>query len=119
MRTRRVALTLIVPSLAVVLACGLREADLDEEWDPEEDTVVIHVRNQNTRQAIVHFQQDGGIMRRLGEVTSLSERFFEEDLWLGMSVRFQIRLLAGPTHLTPEIMVSPGDTIEVTIPAHL
>jgi hypothetical protein len=115
--TKRYAI-LIPILLAAALAggCSARDADDDFEFRLPE-TVVIHVRNQNTQQATVFIREDGEMRARLGEVAPLSDRFFERALFAPRSIRFDIRMLAGRTYETHAIAATPGDTIQVTVPS--
>ncbi len=105
--------------ILIALACAPREPSEDEPMVREPETVVIHVRNHNTLQATVYIREDGGMRARLGEVPSQTDRFFERDVWRGQSIRFDIRILARRTFQTDAIVVVPGDTIQVTVPARL
>jgi hypothetical protein len=106
---------------ALALACapqnGVREPPNGEGelWGP--GSVVVHVRNQSTTQATLFMIEDEGMGRRIGEVPSLSERFFERELWGPRNISFEVRLLAGRSYRTASVPAAPGDTIQVTIPA--
>jgi hypothetical protein len=106
---------------AMALACapqnGVREPPNGEGALRGPGTVVVHVQNQSTTQATLFMIQDEGMGRRIGEVPSLSERFFERELWGSRNIRFEVRLLAGRSYRTASVAASPGDTIQVTIPA--
>jgi hypothetical protein len=119
-RARRARKTSVAAALSLVVAlgCAPREADGYEPW-PEAELTVIHVQNMNTNQATIYMQEDGGFVRRLGTVQPLNERFFEAQLRAGTSVSFEVRLFGGRRHRTDSVLVTPGDTIEVTVPVRL
>jgi hypothetical protein len=105
---------------ALALGCapqnGVREPPNGEGALGGAGTVVVHVRNQSTTQATLFMIEDEGMGRRLGQVPSLSERFFERELWGSRNIRFEVRLLAGRSYRTASVPAAPGDTIQVTIP---
>lgn len=112
-----------VLGIAMAVACaprdGVREPPNGEGLDRDDPsgTVTIQVTNQNTSQATVYMVENEGMPRRVGEVPSLSERFFERTIWGAPSVQFDVRFLAGRTFRTASVVAMPGDTIHVTIPA--
>jgi hypothetical protein len=115
-----IRLSVLITTLAVACAPlnGVREPPNGEGQarDTGPGMVVVHVQNQNTTQATLFMIEDEGMGRRLGEVPALSDRFFERELWGARNVRFEVRLLAGPTYRTASVPAIPGDTIQVTIP---
>ncbi len=107
-------------AIALTAACGARDDAInDMEADGPPQPVVIQVENQSTQQATVYVIQDRGMRMRLGVVPAMSQEFFEHDVWLGRSLEFDIRLLAGGTHRTMSIPAARGDTVHVRIPPHL
>jgi hypothetical protein len=96
--------------------CAPREAADDAPPPQRVEAVVIEVHNQNPSLATVFLREEGGIGVRLGEVPSQTVRYFQQDLWLGRPIRFDIRILAGSTHRTEAILASPGDTVQLVIP---
>jgi hypothetical protein len=112
-----------VLGIALAVACapreGVREPPNGEGLDRDDPSgvVTIQVTNQNTSQATIYIVQNEGIPMRVGEVPSLSERFFERTVWGAPSVQFDVRFLAGRTFRTASVVAMPGDTIHVTIPA--
>lgn len=120
MSARSVIRCSVMLGATLALACapqnGVREPPNGEATLHGPGTVVVHVRNQNTAQATLFMIEDEGMARRIGEVPSLSERFFERELWGSRHIRFEVRLLAGRSYRTASVQAAPGDTIQVTIP---
>lgn len=120
MTTRAV---LRIPFAAIALlavACGARDDALDDLYpDGAPTSVVVRVNNQTSQQATVYMIQDRGLRMRIGVVPSHSERYFEQEMRLGRTVEFDVRLLAGRTHRTSAVPAVPGDTIVVDLPPHL
>lgn len=120
MNTRAVVGVPLAAVMILAAACGVRDDALND-LDPEAGTatVVIHVQNRAAQQATVFIIPEGGSRARVGEVPAHAERFFERDVWLARTLEFDIRILAGRTYRTSSIPAYAGDTIQVTIPAHL
>ncbi len=83
-----------------------------------EDTVRVHVDNQNFADATIYVRFEGGAPMRLGQVVGKTQDVFSFP-YRNAPVRLEIRLLAGGTHITDEIQVYRGDELDLVIPAHL
>jgi len=106
--------------IGLVAACGLRDDALNDMGPADEPApVVIHIQNRAAQQATIFMIPDGGLRVRVGEVPSFSERYFEQQVWLGRTLEFDVRLLAGRTYRTSSVPAAPGDTVQVTIPSHI
>ena len=84
--------------------------------DARDLTIQIDVRNLNFADATLHAHRSGQRIR-LGIVTGKSRGSFTVPWRISRSVRIEIDLLAGPRCMTPEMVVGPGDIVEVEIQA--
>lgn len=80
-----------------------------------EETITIHVDNQNFYDATVYLRWFSD-RQRLGSVTGHTEHSFETR-WRGPTLTVEVSLLAGPTRIAPSLGVSPGDDVFVDIPS--
>ena len=81
------------------------------------DRVTIEIENQNFNDATIYVRW-GADRRRLGNVSGLRSATFHTD-WRGPDLQIEVALLAGGTYLGPQVSVSPGDVIDVTLPPSL
>jgi hypothetical protein len=116
---RRIPSGLLPLASAVVLAaCGQAAQQADN--GPVGAETALHVRNNNLFDVTVYLL-DGGTRVRLGSVTGLSSQtlMMASHLVRGpRELRFLIDPIGGGRSWTSEpILVTPGDIIQLTIPA--
>lgn len=104
--------------LLALAACGggndLKPLDFRGSAAPE---IAIFVDNFNFNEVTVYALGDGQ-RRRLGVVTGKQSRGFRVP-WHFQNIRFQVSVLAGPTFTTHEVLVNPGDRLDLVIRANL
>lgn len=77
-------------------------------------SVQLIVQNQNFSEATLYTIRRGR-RSRLGNVGGKQEHEFTIDWDIPEPMRIEIRLLAGPRCLTQEMMIDPGDVLELQI----
>lgn len=117
MSQMRVSPVLIV-SASALLACGPAAHQTDSGAARAE--TAVHVRNNNFSDVTVYLLDDGARVR-LGTVTGLSSRtlMVAPHIVRGpRELRFLIDPMGGGRAWTSDpILVTPGDIVELTIPA--
>ena len=81
----------------------------------ESDEIEILVRNDNFSQVTVYTARSGAY-RRLGIVPGKGESTFRTE-WYLPDIQLRVRFLAGPDFFTDRLPVSPGELLELIIPA--
>ena len=81
----------------------------------ESDEIEILVRNDNFSQVTVYTARSGAY-RRLGIVPGKGESTFRTE-WYLPDIQLRVRFLAGPDFFTERLPVSPGELLELIIPA--
>ena len=71
--------------------------------------------NQNFKDATVYAVWDDGTRERLGTVTGLTRETFALDVD-GRGLQLEVDFLAGRSFLSDELLISPGEHLQVTIP---
>ncbi len=79
------------------------------------EEIEILVRNANFNQVTVYTVRSGA-QRRLGIVAGKDEAVFKTD-WNYPDLQLRVKFLAGPDYFTETLPVSPGERLELTIPA--
>lgn len=108
-------------TLTLVLAsagCGAGRSmgsPLDDNAGAESDEIEILVRNDNFSQVTVYTSRSGAY-RRLGIVQGKGESTFRTE-WHLPEIQLRVRFLAGPDYFTERLPVSPGELLELIIPA--
>ncbi|HKJ92741.1 MAG TPA: hypothetical protein VJ957_06215 [Longimicrobiales bacterium] len=108
----------LIPTLAVALLVGGCALFHAPSAPGHQQTVRLHVDNQNFNDATLYVRYEGGAPIRLGQVTGKTQDVFSFRYHPGR-VRIEIRLLAGGTHLTDPIAVDPGDDLDLIIPSNI
>ena len=84
--------------------------------DPRErNEVRIHIQNNNFSDATVWTLVRDGRRNRLGTVTGKSEADFTVPWRFSEPMRIEFDLVAGPRCTTQNLMVDPGDSLEMQI----
>ena len=78
----------------------------------------ISVQNMQPDEAVLHIRLDGQ-QRRLGSVMANSRETFEVEILGLTNVRLEFRIVLGPTCITTDVGISPGETINAVIPIDL
>jgi hypothetical protein len=107
--------TLLVTSLSC--AHGRFE---EYEADPDSEdarTYELAVQNQNFDDVTLYAVSDGRRMR-LGAVNGNARRTFEFR-WLYQTLQIEIDVLAGRRYLTTQMLLQPGDALQLIIPPNL
>lgn len=76
--------------------------------------ITLRVDNQNYYDATVYAVTDAGEQQRVGRVTGLSRGTFTFR-WLHNDLRVLIQLLADGSAVTPSVIVTPGDSLNLVI----
>lgn len=112
---------MIRPLLVVLLlgasACASAGSDPFGGGRGGEDSVTLHVRNLNFADARLYTIRRSSTRRLLGSVSGKQEQEFTIDWEFSEPLRIQIDLLAGPTCTTDELIVDPGDVLQLEIDA--
>lgn len=125
MTHRKIASTLvllILPLAAISCASGQGTSD-DPFSGPAGDNqlrepVRLVVENQNTSDATLYAIWGAGTRIRLGRAQSLRTSRFEFQ-WRAPDLRIEARFLAGGTYVSLPLAVSPGEDVELILPATL
>jgi len=105
--------------LVVITACATpRELPERERFFTGEDTIRVHVQNDNFMDARLHALGSGG-RYLLGVVTGRQQAILEIPWDFSGSLRIEIDLLAGSKCTTRTIDVNPGDTFDLRIESTL
>jgi hypothetical protein len=80
-----------------------------------EDTVLLRVRNINFADARLYTIRRGASRQLLGSVGGKQDAEFTLDWEFSEPLRIEINLLAGPTCTTEELIVDPGDVLDLQI----
>jgi hypothetical protein len=123
---------MIAPALRVALAGALlatagcasgggpRRSGSPFSDDPRErKEVSIHIENHNFSDATVWTLVRDGRRQRLGMVTGKSVADFTVPWTFSEPLRIQFDLVAGPRCTTENLVVDPGDTLEMQIAVDL
>lgn len=81
----------------------------------QDDEIEILVRNDNFNQVTVYTAR-GRAFRRLGVVAGKGEATFSTE-WYLPDIQLRVKFLAGPDFYTEVLPVSPGELLELIIPA--
>lgn len=81
----------------------------------QDDEIEILVRNDNFSQVTVYTAR-GRAFRRLGVVAGKGEATFSTE-WYLPDIQLRVKFLAGPDFYTDVLPVSPGELLELIIPA--
>jgi hypothetical protein len=112
----RVALAGALLATAGCASGGLQRSGSPFSNDPRErNEVRIHVLNHNFSDATVWTLVRDGRRTRLGMVTGKDEASFTVPWRFSEPLRLQFDLVAGPRCTTENIMVDPGDELEMQI----
>ena len=105
--------------LVVITACATpREFSERERFFTGEDTIRVHVQNDNFMDARLHALGSGG-RYLLGVVTGRQQAILEIPWDFSGSLSIEIDLLAGSKCTTRTIDVNPGDTFDLRIESTL
>ncbi len=115
MRTR-IASALLPAAVVLIAAALLSGCSSRREARPEERVTIV-VDNQNFYDATVYLRWYSD-RRRLGNVTGYTKKEFDTT-WHGPEVQVEVDLLAGGTYRGDQVSVSPGETVQVELPANL
>ena len=121
MRGRRRDAVLVGLALACVPAvfaggcAGSRAAANPFGGGGQDDQIEILVRNDNFSQVTVYTAR-GRAFRRLGVVPGKGEAAFTTE-WPLPDIQLRVKFLAGPDFYTESLPVSPGEVLELIIPA--
>ena len=80
--------------------------------------ITLRVENQNYYDATVYALSDAGERQRIGQVTGLTHSTFTFR-WLHNEMRVLIQLLADGSAVSPSVLVSPGDSVNLVIEPNL
>jgi hypothetical protein len=80
--------------------------------------VRMSVKNDQRIEANIFVFLDGA-QQRVGRISAFGEDSFLVPMDRGRVVRFEFRLFGGPTCVTREISMVPGDVVSYTIPVDL
>lgn len=106
-------------ALVVITACATpRELSEREQPFTGEDTIRVHVQNDNFMDARLHVLGLGG-RYLLGVVTGRQQAILEIPWDFSGSLSIEIDLLAGSKCTTRTIDVNPGDTFDLRIESTL
>ncbi len=108
----------LVTAFAIGLLAGGCAVFHAQSSSVRQQTVRLHVDNQNFSDATLYIRYEGTGPIRLGQVTGKTQDVFTFRYRPGR-VRIEIRLLAGGTHTTDSIPVDPGDDLDLIIPSNL
>lgn len=78
------------------------------------EDIELRVRNLNFNDARL-YALSGGSRRRLGQVTALSDEILKIPWQFTDRLRIEIDLVTGPSCVTREFMVDPGEILELQI----
>jgi len=112
---RRLVAVIAVAVQAAACGAGSMGSPLDPA-SRDGDEIKILVRNRNFNQVTVYTTRGGGSFRRLGTVPGKGETEFAIR-WHLPDIQLRITFLAGPEVLTERLPVSPGERLELNIPA--
>ena len=115
MRTR-IASALLPAAVVLIASASLSGCSSRREARPEERVTIV-VDNQNFYDATVYLRWYSD-RRRLGNVTGYTKKEFDTT-WHGPEVQVEVDLLAGGTYRGDQVSVSPGETVQVELPANL
>lgn len=106
----------LLPTLLVVGACGTVSSSTPDPFAGPEtrNEVRVYVQNANFYDARVYALVEG-VRRQLGYVGGKTDGVFTFPLSFSQPLRLEINLLAGPTCVTEELPVDPGDTLQLQI----
>lgn len=85
----------------------------------ERKEVRIHIQNHNFSDATVWTLVRDGRRSRLGMITGKTEQVFTVPWTFSEPMRIEFDLVAGPRCTTENIMVDPGDELEMQISVDL
>lgn len=109
---------LLLASLVALSGCATAGGGSDPFGNGgRADSIMLHVRNLNFADARLYAIRRAATRRLLGSVGGKQEREFTLDWDISEPLRIQIDLLAGPTCTTQEMIVDPGDQLELQIDA--
>jgi hypothetical protein len=108
----------LAPAVAVMMLAGGCAIFRAQPSSVRQETVRLHVDNQNFNDATIYVRYEGSSPFRLGQVTGKTQDVFTFRYRPGQ-VRIEIRLLAGGTHVTDAIPVDPGDDLDLIIPSNI
>lgn len=106
------ALGLLVPA---IVGCAASGKTAGNPLDSVEEDIELLVRNFNFHQVTVYTAR-GGPVRRLGIVPGKGEATFTMR-WHLPDLQLRVKQLAGEDFYTETIPVSPGELLELIIPA--
>ena len=112
------ALSLLLPVLVGCASTASTGRPADNPLDPatmEGDEIQLLVRNLNFNQVTVYTAR-GGPVRRLGIVPGKGEATFRMR-WHLPDIQLRVKELAGDDYFTETLPVSPGEFLELVIPA--
>lgn len=107
------ALGLIVLSIG----CGGR-IPASDPFDGSAGTLIIEVQNQNFLDATIYAIAPG-IRRRLGTVTGKADGEFRMAWNFANPLRLTIDLLAGASCTTNQLLVGPGEVVQLVVESDL
>ena len=104
-----------------VVACAQKENPAVVRSTPGlADSVTIDVINDNFYEARVYAVYAGGLKHALGTVRSHHSEEGMRIPWRARSLAFEVHLVVGfESYLSHEIMVEPGDYIQLRVPQNI
>lgn len=100
--------------VAVAVACASRRGVSTNE------SIIVHAVNENYYDARIHAVFDGGQRRSLGTIAGNGGRTRAVIMWEPHSLAFAIQFVTeGSAYISQEVNVTPGDSVEIRVPANI
>lgn len=117
---RNLLLVSVGVSLMVLAACTGGSPAGAPPAPSAEDSVTIHVLNQNYWDATIYWIYEGEVRRRLGIVRGNQDEAEFKVPWSPRMLAFEVDLIvAGGVYLSQAVSVSPDGYVDLTLPANL
>ena len=113
---RKLLGTVVVALLAA--GCGGTAAPPPTLRGDASQALTITIRNEQIDAARITLWVNSA-RRRLGDVRGNSTETFQVPMPVSASVRMEFDLTLGPTCVTRDVFLAPGDVIDVRIPSDL
>ena len=117
MNSRRFSVTVACLGILMLAACGGQMPSADP-FDRSAGSLTIEVQNQNFLDATIYAIAPG-LRRRLGTVTGKGDEVFNLQWDFTKPLRLNIDLLAGGSCNTRELLVNPGEVVQLVVAVNL